>query len=311
MAFGPWLGFAYSLGGLVIAALATYFAGKLMHPHEVQRRAGPRVTQIMQVLRKRGLLAVTALRLVPLAPFAVEGAVAGAINLKLWHYTVGSAIGMLPGTLAATVFSDELRVRSASPATSTSDCSPSWQRCWSAARGSCAAGSCARRAPRGAEFGALRHRQLQHPPLRRYRPALRRRARDQGDRADGLRHRGAAGGREPQRRAARVAAARPSRHRAAHAGHTGPAHHSQVGRIRQRAAHAFSGAQRESPQSQHLVVRAARRARGGARRRRHAAARVRDASRARPHRAPLPDDAAREGSSKPCRASSPACCWAT
>ena len=59
-------------------------------------------------MRERGLLAMTAVRLVPLAPFSVVNVVAGAIHVRLWHFVVGSAIGILPGTLVATVFGDQL-----------------------------------------------------------------------------------------------------------------------------------------------------------------------------------------------------------
>jgi uncharacterized membrane protein YdjX (TVP38/TMEM64 family) len=52
---------------------------------------------------------MTAMRLVPLAPFAVEGLAAGALRIKLWHFALGSAIGMTPGTLAATVFADQVQ----------------------------------------------------------------------------------------------------------------------------------------------------------------------------------------------------------
>jgi uncharacterized membrane protein YdjX (TVP38/TMEM64 family) len=51
---------------------------------------------------------MTLLRLVPIAPFAVEGIVAGAVRLKLWHLAVGTAIGMLPGSLVTTVFGDQI-----------------------------------------------------------------------------------------------------------------------------------------------------------------------------------------------------------
>ena len=51
---------------------------------------------------------MTALRLVPLAPFAVESVVAGAIRIRLWHLVLGTFLGMLPGMLAATVFGDQL-----------------------------------------------------------------------------------------------------------------------------------------------------------------------------------------------------------
>jgi uncharacterized membrane protein YdjX (TVP38/TMEM64 family) len=73
-----------------------------------QRIAGSKITRLSEVLRQNGLLAVTALRLVPLAPFFVEGLVAGAIRIKLWHFMVGTFIGMLPGALAATIFGDQL-----------------------------------------------------------------------------------------------------------------------------------------------------------------------------------------------------------
>ena len=108
VAFGPWLGFTYALSGILIAAVATYFAGYLLDRSTVRRLAGDKLNRVMDVMRQRGLLAVIALRLVPLAPFAVEGIVAGTIRIKLWQFTLGTAIGMLPGLLAATVFGEQL-----------------------------------------------------------------------------------------------------------------------------------------------------------------------------------------------------------
>jgi phospholipase D1/2 len=108
VAFGPWLGAAYALVGIVASAVVTFFVGRRMRRDSVRRLAGPKLDQIVAVLKKHGLLAMTLLRLVPLAPFAVEGIVAGAVRLKLWHLALGTAIGMLPGTLATTIFGDQL-----------------------------------------------------------------------------------------------------------------------------------------------------------------------------------------------------------
>ena len=108
IAFGPWLGFAYSLVGIVSAAVVTYIAGRRMRRDTVRRLAGPKIERMVDVLRKHGLLAMSLLRLVPIAPFFVVGVVAGAVRLKLWHLAAGTAIGMLPGTLAATIFGDQL-----------------------------------------------------------------------------------------------------------------------------------------------------------------------------------------------------------
>lgn len=108
VAFGPWLGFGYALVGIVASSIVTYYVGKRMRRDTVRRLAGPGLDRMVEVLKKYGLLAMTLLRLVPLAPFAIEGIVAGAVRLKLWHLAAGTAIGMLPGTLATTVFGDQL-----------------------------------------------------------------------------------------------------------------------------------------------------------------------------------------------------------
>lgn len=109
VAFGPWLGFVYAMLGIELAAWATFVAGKQFDRETIRRIAGVKLNDVIQVLRRRGLLAITALRLVPLAPFAVEGLVAGAVGVKLWHFMLGTALGMLPGTLAATAFGGQVQ----------------------------------------------------------------------------------------------------------------------------------------------------------------------------------------------------------
>jgi phospholipase D1/2 len=108
IAFGPYLGFFYSLTGICLSSAVTWFMGRHMRRDTVRRIAGPKLDRMIEVLKKHGLLAMTLLRLVPLAPFAVESIVAGAIRMKLWHVVVGTAIGLLPGTLTTTVFGDAI-----------------------------------------------------------------------------------------------------------------------------------------------------------------------------------------------------------
>lgn len=108
IAFGPWQGFAYAMSGILLAAAATYAAGRALDAETVQRLAGKRLLEVMRVLRDRGLVAMTAMRFLPLAPFAVEGMLAGAIGVKLWQLIAGTFLGMLPGTLTATVFGNQI-----------------------------------------------------------------------------------------------------------------------------------------------------------------------------------------------------------
>jgi phospholipase D1/2 len=109
IAFGTGLGLAYAIGGIQIASLATYFIGRRLDRAKVRKFAGPKLNRVSELLRSRGLIAVTILRLVPIAPFAIGGIVAGAIRVKVWHLMLGTALGMMPGTLAMTVFGDQLK----------------------------------------------------------------------------------------------------------------------------------------------------------------------------------------------------------
>ncbi|WP_265942535.1 VTT domain-containing protein [Dechloromonas sp. A34] len=108
IAFGPHLGFAYALSGILLAALLSYQAGHHLPRHTVRDMAGPRLLHFAEILRRRSLLTVTALRLVPLAPFAVEGLVAAAIGIRLSPFMLGTLIGMLPGTLTTTIFGHQI-----------------------------------------------------------------------------------------------------------------------------------------------------------------------------------------------------------
>jgi phospholipase D1/2 len=110
IAFGPLMGFVYAMLGIELSAWVSFMLGKKMDRNTVRRIAGRKLNSILQVLRRRGLIAMTALRLVPIAPFLVEGVVAGAMRVKLSDFMIGTGLGMLPGTLTSTVFGDQLQV---------------------------------------------------------------------------------------------------------------------------------------------------------------------------------------------------------
>ena len=107
-AFGAWHGLAYAMSGILVACALTYYVGTRMNRQTVRRLARGKLTRMSQIMRHRGILAMTAVRLVPLAPFAVVNVVAGAIHLRFRDFMIGSALGILPGTLVATVFGDQL-----------------------------------------------------------------------------------------------------------------------------------------------------------------------------------------------------------
>ncbi|OGA49367.1 MAG: hypothetical protein A3G25_09320 [Betaproteobacteria bacterium RIFCSPLOWO2_12_FULL_63_13] len=108
VAFGPLAGFAYSLCGACLGSVVTYGIGRFLGREVVERLAGNRVNALSRRLAERGLLAIIAVRLVPVAPFAVVNMVAGASHIRLRDMVLGTAIGMTPATLAMMFFVDHI-----------------------------------------------------------------------------------------------------------------------------------------------------------------------------------------------------------
>lgn len=108
VAFGVFPGVAYAVGGMMLAAFLSYLAGRLLPRSTVRGLAGENLNAVIETLRRRGLVAMTAIRLVPIMPFAMVGLVAGAIHIKLWHFLLGTLLGLVPGTITNTVFGEEL-----------------------------------------------------------------------------------------------------------------------------------------------------------------------------------------------------------
>ena len=108
VAFGPLAGFACAMAGALLGAAASYGIGWFLGRDLVRRLAGERINRLSQRLARRGVLAVIAVRLVPVAPFAVVNMVAGASHIRLRDLLLGTAIGMTPATLAMVLFVDQI-----------------------------------------------------------------------------------------------------------------------------------------------------------------------------------------------------------
>ena len=104
IAFGTWLGILYSAAGIMLAAMLSYYAGRVMGQRRVERIAGNGLDPAKRVLRRHAVVAIFALNMAPVPPFFVQGLIAGAWRLNAWHYAVGSALGMAPSLFIWTVF---------------------------------------------------------------------------------------------------------------------------------------------------------------------------------------------------------------
>jgi phospholipase D1/2 len=108
LAFGPWHGLVYAYIGILIAGVVTFVPGRLVERDTIRRLAGRKLRPVTHFMERKGLIAVTLVRLVPIAPFPIVNLVMGAMRVKLRHFVAGTFLGMLPGMLAATVLSDQL-----------------------------------------------------------------------------------------------------------------------------------------------------------------------------------------------------------
>jgi uncharacterized membrane protein YdjX (TVP38/TMEM64 family) len=106
--FGPFLGAIYALCGAILSAAVTYSLGRHLGRNAVRRLAGSRLNRITRRLAKKGVLAIAAVRLLPIAPFTVVNAVAGASQIVMRDFLLGTAIGLSPGIIVTVVFVDRV-----------------------------------------------------------------------------------------------------------------------------------------------------------------------------------------------------------
>lgn len=110
LVFAGWQAFFIALAGSLSAAALTFGIGHGLGREFVERIAGDRLRALNRHLGRRGLPTIVALRVLPVAPFTVVNLAAGALNVGLRDFLLGTLLGMLPGILAITVFSDRVAV---------------------------------------------------------------------------------------------------------------------------------------------------------------------------------------------------------
>ena len=108
MTFGVLWGLVYATSGVLIAALVTYYAGRLLPKNTLQRLAGDALESVGKLLREHGIVAVFGSNMLPTPPFVVQNMIAGAVKIPLWKFCLGTFLALLPGMLAWTVFGDQI-----------------------------------------------------------------------------------------------------------------------------------------------------------------------------------------------------------
>lgn len=98
--FGLWWGTLLAWAGALLGALGGFLLGRRLGRPAVDRMLRGRLQQADQVLARHGLVAVLAVRLVPLFPFTPLNYASGLVGVRRRDYVLGTAVGIVPGALA-------------------------------------------------------------------------------------------------------------------------------------------------------------------------------------------------------------------
>ncbi len=102
-ALGPWIGALSATVGVLLSSLLLFMIGRLMGHKRLQAVLGARALRVQNRIAGRGVVAVAMIRMVPIAPFTLVNLLAGASQLRLSDFLIGTLLGMAPGiiTMAA------------------------------------------------------------------------------------------------------------------------------------------------------------------------------------------------------------------
>lgn len=98
--FGWAVGVPVVMAGAFTGAAIGFLLARQLGRTALDGVGGERLARLDAFLRRRGLIAVLIVRMVPILPFAVINMACGLSALRTRDYLVGSAIGMLPAVTA-------------------------------------------------------------------------------------------------------------------------------------------------------------------------------------------------------------------
>jgi phospholipase D1/2 len=109
LVFGPMEGIIYSFIGCMISAVATYAMGYFLGSDFIRKLTGARWKMLERKINQTGILAVAALRAIPIAPFTVVNIISGAFQVPVRDYLLGSLLGLAPGIILTNLFAHQLQ----------------------------------------------------------------------------------------------------------------------------------------------------------------------------------------------------------
>jgi phosphatidylserine/phosphatidylglycerophosphate/cardiolipin synthase-like enzyme/uncharacterized membrane protein YdjX (TVP38/TMEM64 family) len=114
---GPWSGWFTAMLGTMLSGWMGHAAGIWLGGSSVRHISGRAFRAVSRALKNQGVIAVAALRMVPIAPYTVVNVAMGAVGVPARTFLAGTFIGLLPGTFVLTMLGDRMREAWRSPGT--------------------------------------------------------------------------------------------------------------------------------------------------------------------------------------------------
>lgn len=115
LAFEPLQGFGYAYGGALLGAAVTYWTGRLAGGAALDTVSGPRMLRFRHELTTHAFRASVIARFLPVGNFSVINMLSGSLRIPFSAFLLGNVVGIAPGVLMFTLFSDQIAAALRSP----------------------------------------------------------------------------------------------------------------------------------------------------------------------------------------------------
>ncbi|RUO32373.1 phospholipase [Aliidiomarina soli] len=106
--FGPFWGSVFASLGTLSSSALCYWVGLAVGEAPLRRLQGRLIKRASSYMSQRSVRTMIIINLLPIAPFTLTNLLAGAVKMPFMRYMLGSAIGIVPGLIAVTVFGAQL-----------------------------------------------------------------------------------------------------------------------------------------------------------------------------------------------------------
>lgn len=106
--FGPVEGFMLAMGGTLLSAATGFWLGKKIGFSQIKKYIGPKAEKIRDKLNHTGIIGMSTVRMLPIAPFGLVNMMLGMASVTFMPYIIGAFLGLLPGTLIMVFLGDSL-----------------------------------------------------------------------------------------------------------------------------------------------------------------------------------------------------------